>query len=111
MSTRRLALLVLVLLACLGGVAAPAAAQEEPVGTEAPVETGPPPTVDEVTRDNPVAREYRPEPYVTPSFTPWLLYPLLFAAVVAALLILLLYLVWQPRFASEARRKSRGRRR
>ncbi|CAN5165624.1 hypothetical protein BH20ACT9_BH20ACT9_14070 [soil metagenome] len=110
MPTRRLALLVLVL-ACLAGVAAPAAAQEEPVGTETPVETGPPPSVDEVTRDNPVAREYRPDPYVTPSFTPWLLYPLLLAGVVAALLILLLYLVWQPRFASEARRKSRGRRR
>ncbi|MBW3602179.1 MAG: hypothetical protein KY434_05705 [Actinobacteria bacterium] len=111
MSTRRLALAVLVVVACLGGPTPPVTAQEEPVGTEAPVETGPPPTVDEVTRDNPVAREYRPEPYVPPSFTPWLLYPLLLAGVAAALLILLFYLVWQPRFASEARRRSRSRRR
>ncbi|MDP8977689.1 MAG: hypothetical protein M3N17_03765 [Actinomycetota bacterium] len=111
MSTRRLALLVLLVLACLVGPAVPVAAQEEPVGTETPVETGPPPTVDEVTKNNPVAREYRPEPYVPPSFTPWLLYPLLAAGALAALLILFFYLAWQPRFASEARRKSRGRRR
>jgi hypothetical protein len=111
MSKRLVGVLALVLmllpLAAVPAFAVDAA--EESVPGEAP-EDAPAPTIDEIGTQNETAREFFPEPYESPSVLPPLLFLLLGIAAVVALIVLVLFLVWQPRFAQERRTGSKGRR-
>jgi hypothetical protein len=102
--TQRLAgVVALVLLVLAMGV--PAGATEG--GAEEPP---PPPEYEEICNpDNPVVLENCPPAYEEPSVFPPILYGLLVIAAVIAVALLLLYLVWQPRFAQE-RDRVKGRR-
>jgi hypothetical protein len=85
--------------------AVPALAVEEEEGP--PAGHGELPSIDEVGTQNEVSREFFPERYEPPGITPKLVYPLLIVAFVATFVILALYLVWQPHFAQERKRKQR----
>jgi hypothetical protein len=69
---------------------------------------GPLPSIEEVGTGTEVAEQFRPEPPGRQPFTDALLWPLMGAAVLLALIVLVLYLRWMPRFAEE--RKSSERR-
>lgn len=53
------------------------------------------------------AREFLPEAYERPGFFDWFVYPLLGVGVLATLAVLLRYLVFQPKFAEEDRKRAR----
>lgn len=89
----------------LAGLAAPASAVEAPDGEESP-----PPDIEELCREGSVAAEFCPETYEEPSWFQWLIYPLLILGLVMATAMLIAYLTWQPRFASEAEEKKKSRR-
>lgn len=84
--------------------AAPALAVE---GADEEVEL--PASIEEVGEDNEVAQQFFPEEYEAPSLFAPILYPLLIAGSLIALVLLVLYLVWQPSFSRE-RDKVKGRR-
>lgn len=89
-------------LALIGVVAAPALAVEEgdPAQHEAP-------TIEEVGTQSETAREFFPEAYEAPPVFDYFLWILGGAALLVTIAVLLLYLVWQPRFAEERRTKRR----
>lgn len=94
------------LLAALVGMlsfGAPAWAVEE---DEAP-EHREMPTIEEIGTRSETALEHYPEPYEAPSVFVKLALPLLIAGGVIAAVWLLLYLLWQPRFAEERRTSKR----
>jgi len=69
-----------------------------------------PPDYDELCNpENPVVLDHCPAEYEQPSVFPPMLYGLLVLAAVAAVVLLVLYLLWQPRFAQE-RDRVKGRR-
>lgn len=96
-----LALLV-AFMVCLGATAA--SAVEE--GAE-PTEHGPAPSIEEIGTQNDVSQQYLPEPAEPPPFMRFLYVPLIIAGIVIIGLLLMLYLVWQPRFAEERRSRRR----
>ena len=103
MGKRLLGVLVLVLLVL--AVAVPAGATEAPAegGAEAP-------SYEEIcNEENPVVLEHCPASYEEPSVFPPILYTLLIVAAVIAVALLVLFLLWQPRFAQE-RDRVKGRR-
>lgn len=65
------------------------------------------PSMEEVGTQSERAREFFPEEYEQPSVFPFLIYPLLGVGVLVVVGVLVLYLVWQPRFSEERREKSR----
>lgn len=87
-------------------LAAPAFAVEEG-GEIAPEEQGPAPGIDEIGTQNEVSSQYLPEPAEPPPFMRFLYVPLVIAGIFIVVLLLLLYLAWQPRFAEERRSKRR----
>jgi len=103
MGKRLLGVLVLVLLALV--MAAPAGATEAPAeeGAEAPAYE------DICNEANPVVLEHCPASYEQPSVFPPILYTLLIISAVIAVALLVLFLLWQPRFAQE-RDRVKGRR-
>lgn len=90
--------------------AAPALAADAGAEAEAPTEQeqGPAPSIDEIGTQNEVSSQYLPEPAEQPPFMRFLNWPLMVVGLLVALIMLLLYLLWQPRFAEE--RRSRRRR-
>ncbi len=85
-------------------LAAPAAAQEDeldPDVLEEQAEEEPPPDIEELCREGTIAEEFCPEFYEQPTFFQFILYPLLGVGLLVVSLLVLLYLVWQPRFARE----------
>lgn len=97
MSKRLLALLVALLgLFLIGGPAWAVEEGEDPEHRELP-------SIEEVGSRSETALEYYPEPYEAPSVFPKMAIPLLVAGGVILSVWLLLYLVWQPRFAEERR--------
>ncbi len=105
MPQRLVGVLLVVLMAV--GAAGPALAVE---ATEAgPAERGPAPSIEEIGTQNEVSGQFLPERAEPPAFFRFFNLPLIALAVVAIALLLLTYLVWQPRFAQE--RRSRRRRR
>lgn len=56
---------------------------------------------------SPVGEEFLPEEYSRPPFFDWIVFPLVAAGVLVTALVLLRYLMWQPRFSREAKEKSR----
>lgn len=105
MSKRLTGVLALSLLLLFAVLAVPATAVEE--GGEAPQESGPAPGIDEIGTQNEVSGEFLPEPAEEPPFMKWLYFALAAVAVLALIAVTLLYLVWQPRFATERRSKRR----
>jgi hypothetical protein len=99
MGKRRFGVLVLVLLVL--ALAVPAGATE--AGAEAPAYE------DICNEANPVVLEHCPPSYEEPSVFPPILYTLLIIAAVIAVALLVLFLLWQPRFAQE-RDRVKGRR-
>jgi hypothetical protein len=104
MSKRLLGVITLVLLLSCTLLAGTALAVEE--------EDGPPehqelPTIDEIGTGSETAEGFRPEPYEQPSVFPAFIFPLMLGALVLLLIALVLYLVWQPRFAEERKQKAR----
>lgn len=95
-------LVALLTVGLLGGAAL--AVPEEEGGGHAPL-----PSLEEVGTQSETAREFFPEPAETPVFTDFLLYPLLGVGLLAALVILTLYLKWQPSFEEERRTASKRR--
>ena len=104
-SARLLAVLALVV-ALFGVFAAPASATEA-ASEGAVTDEGPAPDIDEIGEHNEIADQYRPEPAEPPPFMRWFYWPLAIAGVLAAGMLLLRYLVFQPRFAEERRSKRR----
>lgn len=96
MGKRLLGVLLMVLLVC--AVAAPAMAVEaegeEPEHEEMP-------SYDEVGSGSETSQEFRPVPYEQPSVFSGMLYPLMILAGIGVLVVLGLYLLWQPRFSQE----------
>jgi hypothetical protein len=97
----RLALIAVLLLGAV--LAGPALAVEE----GAPTDHSNLPSIDEIGTQSEISREFFPEPYTAPSVFDKLVYPLLIVAMVATLGVLALYLLWQPRFAEERKRRQR----
>lgn len=73
----------------------------------APEETGPAPGIDEIGTQNEVSGQHLPEAAEPPPFMRFLYVPLVVAGIVISLVLLLMYLAWQPRFAEERRSKRR----
>lgn len=114
MSKRVLGVLLTVLL--LFAVAAPAFAveaggggEEGEEGEELEVEHEELPSFDEVGTGSEISQEFRPVPYEQPSIFKMLVYPLAAVAGIAVLVILTLYLLWQPRFSQEREAKKQRR--
>lgn len=99
------ALLLILLLGVSGPVGIAAAA--DPGEDEGPEEQAPLPSIDEIGSRTDIAKQYLPEPYEEPSWFQWALFPLLIVGVLATLVTLFAYLVWQPKFASEHKTKRR----
>ena len=100
MVKRALGLALLLATVLLGAFAGPAAATE---GVEVPqVEYE-----DIAANASDVGSEFLPEEYSRPQFFDWFVIPLIAAGVAITALVLFRYLLWQPRFAREAREKSR----
>jgi hypothetical protein len=59
------------------------------------------PSIDEIGTQSETAREFFPEPAEEQPFTEALVFPLMAVAVIAILVIGLLYLKWQPEFGRE----------
>jgi hypothetical protein len=112
MLPRLLGVCSLVLLVGSGLLAIPALAVEaDPGDPEAQVEPGEEeeelPGIDEIGTQNEVTEQFMPEPPEAPVFTAALLYPLMAIAFLAVVVVLFLYLKWQPRFAEERKEKAR----
>lgn len=105
MAKRVLGVLLMMLLSFV--VAAPVLAVEAEgeEGEELEVEHEELPSYDEVGSGSETSQEFRPEPYEQPSLFKMLLYPLAAIAGIAALVVLGLYLLWQPRFSQEREAK------
>jgi hypothetical protein len=101
------ALLLALLLAGLGSVGVAIAAEVEPTPTEGAVQHSPLPSIDEIGSRTDIAKQYFPEPYQEPSWFQWALFPLLIVGILVTLTALFAYLVWQPKFASEQKKKRR----
>jgi hypothetical protein len=97
----------LVALLTLGLLAMPALAVEDEEGTGAGY-SGPLPSIEEIGTQSEVSQRFFPEEAEEPVFAPFLTYPLLVVAVLVSLVLLMLYLKWQPTFEEE--RKKAGRR-
>ncbi|MFO8076805.1 MAG: hypothetical protein ACQETV_06040 [Actinomycetota bacterium] len=96
--------LLVALLAALAltlAVAPPVAAVED----DAEAAEEPPPDIEELCREGTIAEEFCPERYEQPALFQFILYPLLGVGLLVVTLIVLLYLVWQPRFARERERQ------
>jgi hypothetical protein len=106
MFARLLGVASLVALLTLGLLAGSALAAEEEEGG---AYHGPLPALDEIGTQSEISREFFPEPAEAPVFTDFLLYPLLGVGLIAALVILTLYLKWQPTFEEERRTASKRR--
>lgn len=104
MPKRLLGVLLVALFAL--AVAAPALAVEAD-DEELDVEHEELPSYEEVGSGSEISQQFRPEPYEPPSLFRSLLYPLLIIAGVAVIVVLALYLLWQPRFAEEREAKKR----
>ena len=96
--------LVIVVLCALG---APAFATEAEGGA-APSEEGHSPTIDDIGTNNEVSNQYKPEPTELPSFMTIPVIVVTAVGILMGLVLLFMYLTWQPRFAEE--RRSRRRR-
>ncbi len=92
----------------VGAAAMPAWGVEEEGDAPAAEEHEPAPGISEIGTQNEVSRQHLPPPAEPPPFMRFLNWPLMVVGVVVALIMLLLYLLWQPRFAEE--RRSRRRR-
>lgn len=103
MSKRRLGVLTLVLAVLLAALAAPAAAVEGEDGGHGQEDL----EMEEIGTGSETAKEFRPEPFEQPAFFKWIIYPLAGLGVLAALVILGLYLLWQPEFGREGQEKKR----
>lgn len=101
MGKRLLGVLLMVLFAL--AAAAPALAVE----AEGEAEHEELPTFEEVGSGSEISQEFRPEPYEQPSVFRGILYPLMVIAGVAVLVVLGLYLLWQPRFSQEREAKKK----
>ncbi|MGH8903460.1 MAG: hypothetical protein ACRDYA_17750 [Egibacteraceae bacterium] len=99
------ALLLALLLCVPGPVGIATAAEPEP--DEGAGEHSPLPSIDEIGSRSDIAKQYLPEPYEEPTWFQWALFPLLIVGVLATLMVLLAYLVWQPKFANEQKTKRR----
>jgi hypothetical protein len=103
MTTRLLGVLSLAALLLLAVVAGPALAVDEEE-EELPPHLDPHhemPSIDEIGTQSETAREFFPEPAEEQPFTEALVFPLMAVAVIAILVIGLLYLKWQPEFGRE----------
>lgn len=105
---------VLGMLLFLLALAVPALATEGgaelPDGAQGGDEEGAQPeTIEELGVDD-AATEFLPDAYQEPTVFPPILYGLLGVAVLMAAGMLLLYLLWQPRFARERTQQGRRRR-
>ena len=105
MGKRLLGVLCMVVLVC--AVAAPAMAVEAETGEGEEPAHEELPSYDEVGSGTETSLEFRPEPYEQPSLFTGILYPLLIVSGVAVLVVLGLYLLWQPRFSQEREKKRR----
>lgn len=65
------------------------------------------PSIDEVGTGSEVAEQFKPILPSPPPFTGALLWPLMGVAFLLALVVLVLYLRWMPRFSSERESSSR----
>lgn len=102
-------LLVLVLLS-LAALPALAVEELEDPGVTGVEEQEPLPDIDSIGTQNETSRQFFPEPYEEPSLFPPILFGLLIAGGVIATVLLIMYLLWQPRFAQERQKKVKGRR-
>jgi len=98
---------VVLLTSLLLGAFGPAAAWAVEEG-EGPAEGAELPSLDELGSGTDTAREFFPEAYEEPSPFQWIYLPLVIVGLLVALVVLGMYLLWQPRFARE--RTTRRRR-
>ncbi len=104
--TRRVSVaLVLTLLLSLFSAFGPVGAALATEG--APAQQEPLPSFDEVGSQSDIAQEYLPEEYVEPGWFQWVYFPLLIVGIVATGVVLFFYLVWQPKFADDQKKKRR----
>lgn len=101
-------ILLMLLLSVLAMPAMAAEAGDEEIDPgEAMEEEEPLPSLDEIGSGSEISEDFRPEPPETPVFADALRYPLVIVGVVVTIVVLTLYLVWQPRFGREAKEKSK----
>jgi hypothetical protein len=105
MFARLVGVVTLVALLSVGALAGAALAAEEEDG----VDHGPRPSLEELGTQSEVSRDFFPEEAESPVFTEFILYPLLIGGLIAAFVILALYLKWQPDFEDERQKASRRR--
>jgi hypothetical protein len=109
MLARLAGIVTIVAVLVVGLLAGGALAVEEEEGR--PGHGGPLPALEELGSQSEVSQRFFPEPAEEPVFTPFLVYPLLGVGLLAALIILTLYLRWQPEFEEERQKASARRRR
>lgn len=119
MSKRRLGVFTLLVAVVVMAMALPAVAVEGDAGgggggggDEEDVEAGgghghEDKEMEDIGTGSETAQEFRPEPYEQPAFFEWIIYPLAALGIVATLVVLGLYLLWQPEFEREAQEKKK----
>jgi hypothetical protein len=107
MLARLVGVVSVVAMLTVGLLAGAAMAVEEEGGG---ADYGPKPTLEELGSQSETSRGFFPEEAEEPVFAPFLLWPLLAVGLIASLVILTLYLRWQPGFEEE-RKKATARRR
>jgi hypothetical protein len=104
------ALLALLLLSLMALPALAVEDAEEEGGVPSVEEQEPLPDIDSIGTQNETSRQFFPEAYEEPSLFPPIVYGLLITGAIIALVLLVMYLLWQPRFAQERQKKVKGRR-
>lgn len=102
MLARIVGVVTLIAMLSFGVLAGAALAVEGP-------DAGPRPTLEELGSQSETSRNFFPEEAESPVFTDFVLYPLLGAGLLAAFIILALYLKWQPDFEDERTKASKRR--
>lgn len=105
MAKRRLGVFTLVVAVLTVAMALPAAAVEGegPGGGHGQEDV----EMEEIGTGSETAKEFRPEPFEQPALFQWIVYPLAAVGILMALVILGLYLLWQPEFGREAEEKKK----
>lgn len=83
---------------------------EDPGAGSVEEEEEPLPDIDSIGTQNETSRQFFPDAYEEPSVFPPMVYGLLVIGGIIALVLLVMYLLWQPRFAQERQKKAKGRR-
>jgi hypothetical protein len=109
MFRRLLGVFALLPVMCVGVLAGPVLADVEEEDALEEVEHEEVPSYEEIGTGTETSREFRPEPYEQPTVFGPMVIPLAVAGGLVLFVVMVLYLLWHPRFSEESRQKRRGK--